>query len=133
MSPISTGKNAPPATAITTNDEPISVSSLMSSMANEKIVGNMMDSKNGTANNAHTAISDFTNVATANNATQINEYMVSNRLAAIYRVRNVPAKRPTIKPNMAMPNQNAASFSGVSLVYFAKRIKKLVTQTCAPT
>jgi hypothetical protein len=58
IKPIMTGKKAPPAIAITTNDDPSSVSSFMSSMASENMVGNMIDSKNGTEKTIQTASSD---------------------------------------------------------------------------
>ena len=58
----------------------------------------------------------------------------SNLAGLIYFIKNVPEKRPTIKPTIAIdPHHNAASFSGRFITNFEKRIKKLPTHTCAPT
>ena len=52
ISPISIGKIAPPTIDITIKEEAIFVSSPSPLMPNAKIVGNMIDIKNGTAINA---------------------------------------------------------------------------------
>ena len=103
-------------------------------MPNANIVGNMMDMKNGTAITAYTAILPEANNERVSSNTQIAAYKESNLAGLIYFIKNVPEKRPTIKPTIAIdPHHNAASFSGRFITNFEKRIKKLPTHTCAPT
>ena len=56
IAPINGGQKAPPATAITKNDDPFFVKAPKSRIPNAKIVGNIIDIKKYVENNAITEI-----------------------------------------------------------------------------
>ena len=78
ISPMSNGASPPPMIDITRNDEASLVSSPSSLIPSAKIVGNMMDIKNGTAITVYTAAYPFVVNATVNSTILINAYKLNN-------------------------------------------------------
>src|SRR5687767_2282772 len=93
ITPINGGKMAPPTIDITRNEEAIFVSSPRSFIPSAKMVGNMIDMKNGTATTEYTATSPFVVSATVNSTMFINEYKANNFEGFTYRINQVPANR----------------------------------------
>ena len=73
INPIATGANAPPIMAITIKDAAIFVSSPKSLIPKAKIVGNIIDIKNGTPTTAYKAICPDVRRAIVNNSIVMDE------------------------------------------------------------
>ena len=93
---------APPTIDITKKEEAILLSSPNPFMPNAKMVGNMIDIKKGTASKEYTAILPELTKATVSNRMVIPAYRLNSFAGLIYRIKNVPAKRPSIKPTIAI-------------------------------
>src|SRR4030095_7581060 len=106
ISPIIGGIIAPPTIDITRKAEAILLSSPRPLIPKAKIVGNIIDIKKGAASNAYTAVFPDMVTATVSNKILIIAYRHKSREGFMYLIKNVPAKRPTIKPTIAiMPHQ----------------------------
>ena len=78
IKPINTAPKPPPIMDITRNDEAIFVSSPKPFIPSAKIVGNMMDMKNGTHITVYTAIAPFALTPTMSKIIFIMAYKLSN-------------------------------------------------------
>src|SRR5688572_21108141 len=114
-------------------DEPIFVSSPRSTSPNEKIVGNIIETKKPKPHKAYTVYSPFPKMAMAQRMVQMIAYMVSSFCCLINFKKKVPIKRPVINNKAYIPKYLAAVSSSKPPPCCAIRIKKEVMQTWAPT
>lgn len=101
--PISGGKMAPPATAITKKEAPCFVREPNDLIERANIVGNMMDIKKKTPYNAISEIQPNSIATTGNKRQHANAYNANIRDGLKYFIKKLPEMRPII--NKRKPNE----------------------------
>ena len=114
MAPINGGQKAPPATAITKNDDPFFVKAPKSRIPKAKIVGNIIDMKKYVENNATTEIIPKPSTTKTINMTFIKLYTMSILLGFI----NFRKKDPEILPSQKRPMPPKARISDAACSEF---------------